>query len=264
MNESMPSTKQAFDQLARNYDSIFTNTNIGKMLRQRTHELLDEIFLPEDIVLVLNCGTGEDVLYLASRGIKVIATDSSAEMIKYARIKIKDGGLENRVIFKQIDFDELDACLDPDEQFDGVVSNFGGLNCSRDLTLLAGELSKYVRVGGRLYLCIMGRFVPWEWFYLGLKGNFSRVIERISGSCMWRGRYIKYYTPGSVIKSFSDNFRAADSRGLGFLLPPSYAGSLVSRYPDFFQLLNRLEKKIESCFAVSCFSDHFIVTFLKK
>ena len=114
MNESMPSTKQAFDQLARNYDSIFTNTNIGKMLRQRTHELLDEIFLPEDIVLVLNCGTGEDVLYLARRGIKVIATDSSAEMIKYARIKIKDGGLENRVIFKQIIATQLQFMKDSD------------------------------------------------------------------------------------------------------------------------------------------------------
>lgn len=75
MNESTSSIRQVFNQLAAHYDTVFTNTDIGRMLRQRTHDLLNGMLTPGQTVLVLNCGTGEDVIYLARQGINVLASD---------------------------------------------------------------------------------------------------------------------------------------------------------------------------------------------
>ena len=43
-------------------------------------------------VLELNCGTGEDAVHLARRGVRVLATDNSPRMLAAARSKIARAG----------------------------------------------------------------------------------------------------------------------------------------------------------------------------
>ena len=77
----------AFDLLAPSYDEDFTRSPIARWLRDQTHARLDALFHAGDTVLELGCGTGEDALYLARRGVRVLATDASEEMLAAARAK---------------------------------------------------------------------------------------------------------------------------------------------------------------------------------
>jgi ubiquinone/menaquinone biosynthesis C-methylase UbiE len=75
----------AFDVFAPTYDVDFTQTRLGKMLRGRVWQVLERYFSPGDHVLELACGTGEDACWLAEWGIRVTATDGSAEMVETTR-----------------------------------------------------------------------------------------------------------------------------------------------------------------------------------
>src|SRR5215207_7784405 len=77
----------AFDLLAPTYDEDFTCSPIARWLRDQTHARLDTLFHAGETVLELGCGTGEDALYLARRGVRVLATDASEEMLAAAGVK---------------------------------------------------------------------------------------------------------------------------------------------------------------------------------
>src|SRR5262245_11506392 len=79
----------AFDAMAQDYDATFSDTAVGKALRDIVWSHLDDTFAPSQHVLDLGCGTGEDALHLARAGIRVTATDSSAEMIAVAEQKLR-------------------------------------------------------------------------------------------------------------------------------------------------------------------------------
>ena len=264
MKNSTLSAGQPFDALARTYDSDFTDTEIGKLLRGRTHEQMAGLFPAGSELLEINCGTGEDAVFLAKLGAHVIATDESAEMISCARDKISRAGLSDKVELKHCRFEELDSVLDKERVFDGIVSNFGGINCSEDIVTLSVTLTQRVRSGGHIFLCIMGRWTPWEWFYLGWQGKFRRIWQRIKGITVWRGGTIRYYSPGRIIQCFAAYCDVSTVSGMGFLLPPTYAGTFVSRNPSLFRWLNSLEKKFESIIGIPHISDHFVLILTKR
>ena len=264
MKNSTLSSAQPFDALARTYDSDFTDTEIGKLLRGRTHEQMARIFTAGSELLEINCGTGEDAVFLAKLGAHIMATDESPEMINCARDKLSRVGLSDKVELKHCRFEELDSVLDKERIFDGIVSNFGGLNCAVDIGSVAKLLSERVKSGGHIFLCIMGRWTPWEWFYLGCRGKFRRIWQRIKGITVWRGRTIRYYSPGQIIQCFAPYCDISTVRGMGFLLPPTYAGTIVSRNPSLFRWLNSLEMKFESIIGIPHISDHFVLILTKR
>ena len=55
--------------------AVFTESRLGELLRQAVWRRLDDVFRPGDRVLELDCGTGEDAVHLARRGVRVLATD---------------------------------------------------------------------------------------------------------------------------------------------------------------------------------------------
>ena len=71
-----------FDALAATYDKDFTFTVVGKAQRQQVYDHIDAIIsVPKALdILELNCGTGEDALYFASKGHQITATDISADL----------------------------------------------------------------------------------------------------------------------------------------------------------------------------------------
>ena len=54
-----------FDGMAADYDRAFTASAVGKLMRSAVQRRLDVAFKPGERVLELNCGTGEDAIYLA-------------------------------------------------------------------------------------------------------------------------------------------------------------------------------------------------------
>jgi len=195
----------AFDKLAPDYDASFTATPLGTLLRQAVWSRLDASFAPGQRVLELGCGTGEDAVHLASRGVHVLATDASPVMAETARRKVAAAGLGEMVDVRRMSIEEVvgshlpptpppgegrkealffpetaSSCLpSPGDReggagrgaggegasFDGAFSNFGGLNCVADLRRVAQGLAAILPSGAPVLVCVMGPFVPWEWIW---------------------------------------------------------------------------------------------------
>ncbi len=60
--------KPVFDAIAEDYDRIFTHSILGNAQRSLIHEYLRCHLHKGQRILDLNCGTGEDAIYLASLG----------------------------------------------------------------------------------------------------------------------------------------------------------------------------------------------------
>ncbi len=70
-------TVLAFDSLAARYDDLFTRSMIGRAQRGAVWDVLLDTFEPGSHILELNCGTGEDALFLAQHDVSVVACDAS-------------------------------------------------------------------------------------------------------------------------------------------------------------------------------------------
>src|SRR6478609_2058626 len=128
-----------FDGMAADYDRSFTASSIGQRMRAAVWHRLDAAFRPGERVLELNCGTGEDAVHLGSRGVRVLATDTSPAMLAVARAKVARAGMTDLVEVAPMAIEDL-ATRCPARSFDGVLSNFGGLNCVADLRGVAHAL----------------------------------------------------------------------------------------------------------------------------
>jgi ubiquinone/menaquinone biosynthesis C-methylase UbiE len=64
-----------FDVLADTYDEVFTRSLLGKAQRAQVWRVLVQAYSTGQRVLEINCGTGEDALFLARRGIAAVACD---------------------------------------------------------------------------------------------------------------------------------------------------------------------------------------------
>ena len=151
-------TATAFDALATDYDATFTDTSLGRRYRNAVWRRVDQRFSTGQHVLEVNCGTGEDARHLAQRGVGVIATDVSQAMVDLAAAKLEEF---DHASARQLAIEAVGGTFEP-ASFDGVLSNFGGLNCVDDLAAAAAGLAGVVRPGGLALVCLMGPFVPWE------------------------------------------------------------------------------------------------------
>src|SRR5579864_4503367 len=112
----------SFDLLAAQYDSNWTNSGPGRPQRNAVWREMIPLFRPGDTVLDLGCGTGEDAERLELFDISVRGLDASPEMVRMARAR----GV-NAEVRKIEDIREIDIV------FDGVISNFGPLNCMENI-----------------------------------------------------------------------------------------------------------------------------------
>ncbi|MEA3017626.1 MAG: hypothetical protein QOI38_2348 [Sphingomonadales bacterium] len=257
MNRATP-----FDGMAADYDASFTASAIGRRMRAATWRRLDAAFQPGEHVLELNCGTGEDAVHLGSRGVRVLATDVSPNMVAVARAKVERAGLAGLVDVAEIAIEDLARHPPGDGAFDGVVSNFGGLNCVADLAGVARALAALVRPGGRALLCLMGRAVPWEWAWHLAHGQPGKALRRLRrGGAQWRGLTIRYPAISAVRRTFAPHFAQRRVAAIGALVPPSYAQSWADRYPGLLAALDRWERRAETLPPLPWLADHYLIEF---
>ena len=69
----------------------------ARLLRETVWERVDAQFRPGMRVLELGCGTGEDAIHFARRGVCVCGTDLSREMLSITRRKADAAGLAERI-----------------------------------------------------------------------------------------------------------------------------------------------------------------------
>ncbi|MFZ0544201.1 MAG: class I SAM-dependent methyltransferase [Candidatus Promineifilaceae bacterium] len=251
-----------FDAFAPTYDNDFTQTRLGQMLRRRVWQTLERYFTPGQHLLELACGTGEDARWLAQHGIHVTATDGSAEMVQTTRRKAQQAGLEQFITIQQRSLQEFTADFQPQTPlYDGLFSNFGGLNTTGDWRPLAQSLAQLVKPGGKAVLVPMGPVCPWETGWYLLHGRFSEAFRRfkkVSQAKIGSATIPIWYPSARQLRAaFAPWFRHLETRSLGFWLPPSYLDHLVNRWPNLFARLNRFESATARL--TSGWGDHYIL-----
>ncbi len=263
----MPVSGSAFDPVASGYDRQFSDTAVGRFQRAVVHRCLEPRIQPGEMVLELNCGTGEDAQWLAKKGCRVLATDISAEMVAITAAKAQRAGLHDRIQTKVLDIRAI-ADQGPDLPVAQLVlSNFGGLNCLSpgELQRFGAALSGFMKPGTVFIAVVMGRFCWWESAYYVLKGRFREAFRRLNGGPLsvrldeqssiptW------YYTPAEFCRFFPE-LRVSTIQPVGFWLPPSYLDPFFQKWPQVLDGLFFLEKKCRGRLWAAA-ADHFLVVF---
>jgi hypothetical protein len=144
--------------------------------------------------------------------------------------------------------------------FDGVLSNFGGLNCVADLPAVARDLAGLLRPGARAVLGVMGPLVPSEWGWFLIHGQPRKAFRRLQhGGAEWRGLTIRYPPPGQMRRAFSPWFVQSRLSAVGALVPPSYAETWAGRHPHLLALLDRCERGFETSPPLPWLADHYLI-----
>jgi SAM-dependent methyltransferase len=248
----------AFDGFAADYDRSFTASAIGQRMRAAVWRRLDAAFRPGDRVIELNCGTGEDAVHLARRGVHVLATDISAPMLAVTRAKVANAGLERLVDVARLGIEDLTQLRAG--PFDGVLSNFGGLNCVDDLPSVARGLAAMLRPGARALLCVMGPAVPWEWVWFLAHGEPRKALRRLRrGGADWSGLTIRYPSIAETRRAFAPYFALRRVSAIGALVPPSYAEAWAARHPRLLAALDRWERRVEAVPPLAWLADHYLI-----
>lgn len=233
-----------WDIAADTYEQDFTTTLIGQLLRRRVWRELDRIFRPDDRLLELNCGTGIDAVYLARKGMTVMACDISSRMVEQARRRADQSRLSGNLDFRVLATEELSALTD-NGQFDGAYSNFSGLNCVGDLVSVRRNLARLLKPGGSVALCMLGRFVPWEiaWFFA--HGDPRKAMRRLRPGVTPASNngapHVRYHPRQEIVAAFSPEFQLRRWKGIGIFLPPSYMEHQARRFPRTIGLLDRVD-----------------------
>jgi SAM-dependent methyltransferase len=249
--------QNAFDALADDYDGSFTATRIGSAMRTAVWARCAARFRPGFRILEMNCGTGEDARWLARQGLQVLATDASARMIEVSRSKLATLPGNQSVQLRTLAWEQL-GTLDT-EPFDGMLSNFGGLNCVADLCAVAASLAGKLKPGAIAILCIMGPRVPWEWLWFLSRGRPASAFRRLRRSAEWSGMTIHYPSIATTVRAFAPGFRLLRAGAIGALLPPPYTEGTFRRYPRILTALERLERRWEARWPLPQLADHYLL-----
>lgn len=164
---SRPAATLAFDRLASEYDALVEG-EIFKHLRARTHQAFARRFAGGSRVIEIGCGTGLDTCFLALNGVRVLACDPSEEMVSRSLRRLAHARCEDRATVLPCGLQDLSSFLDAlaePQGFDGLISNFGALNCVKDLAPLGALAKRYVRPGGVVMLGLMARTCALEVLY---------------------------------------------------------------------------------------------------
>jgi hypothetical protein len=227
-----------FESLAWRYDDLFSRSRIGTQ-RGTVWEVLADAFRPGDAILVLNCRSREDEIFLALLDVSVVACDAAEGVIH----------------------DELCS----GRTFDGVLANFSGLHSITDFQQTARDLAGLVTMGAPLIVCVSTRFCLSEalWFFIHCK--YREAFRRSSGMAgvTLEGRDVKMHYPTlrEVRKSFSPFFLMRSCMGIGVTTPPLYLEPVLHKYPRVVSLLRLIDRRVSHLPFVRTIGDHMLLYF---
>jgi ubiquinone/menaquinone biosynthesis C-methylase UbiE len=259
----MEISRAPFDAVAESYDQRFTFSKIGQAQRSAVWRELDRTFHAGDRVLEIGCGTGVDACFLAERGVKVVACDSSPAMIQIAERRLREMGA-NTVDLRLLAAENL-AEIQQEAPFDGVFSNFGALNCVEDLKAVGEDLGRLLKPGGTALMCFLGPSCVWEVVWYLLKAKPHKAFRRWRSSSITpelapQSRLqIRYYGIRSLQRIFAPLFRLRSWGGVGLLVPPSYVELFAKRFPALLKLAEWADLALARCPVIRGASDHILV-----
>lgn len=257
---------KAFSDQSVHFDHITTGNPMEVWYRNFTRSKVLPYLKPGQRLLELNCGTGLDAVYFAQQGLTVVATDNSEGMLQQTRKKVMDQGLGDTLKVMQCSFHDLSS-LSGEKNFDHVFSNFGGLNCSDDLSRVVNQLDPFLKKGALVHWVMIAPLCPREWLSV-LKGRFSYAFRRLSKKGVPSkidGNHFMtyYYTSAEIIKLFGPKYKVIRLYGMGCFLPPTYMEHFPVRWPRLFALLSSLESRLSDYWPFNRFGDLYLISLQK-
>ena len=253
-----------FDAVAARYDETFTSSKIGQAQRASVWRELAKAFQPGDRTLEIGCGTAIDACFLAKRGVRVLACDSSPQMIAVATRRIHESGLHQLVQPLLLRAEDI-TTLHEHELFDGALSNLGVLNCVENLRDMARDLAALLKPGASALLCWMGPYCAWETIWYLAHGKPRKAFRRLSREGVTARLsdgafvHVRYPTVGALARTFAPEFRLESVKGIGVAVPPSYLEPWAQRHPSLLQFCERADSLMGRCPGIRVLGDHVLV-----
>ena len=260
-----PTMAQApFDSAASRYDLEFTQTPIGRLQRNQVWTQIQTWLRPNQEILELGCGTGEDAVQLARDGRRVLATDLSPAMLAIARQKRDQADLSGSILFEKLDLAEPQLETSG-RTFDLVFSNFGALNCVPDLRPIAEWLAERTQPGAILALVWMSRLFAWEigWHLRRLQPSsaFRRLSAGRSAHTGGGGQVLVWYPNlSTILSAFQPGFRLRAVSAIGAFVPPSYLNRVFSSRTWQLDRLDQLDRALGTYWPIRTLGDHSLIT----
>lgn len=253
----------AFSEKAKVYDAYGQRNSIIRYSRNVIRKIILRNLQKGDNILELNGGTGSDALYFVNKGYNVHMIDISRGMISHSKNKLRSE-ISQLFTIERKSFENLRDL--PKESFNYIFSNFGGLNCTPNISTVIDQFPYVLKDGGFVTLVIMPPICPWElanifWnpkmalrrvpaiFGLPIKAN-------ISGFKFWT----YYYTANNVEKMFDSRYKLISLQSLSLFSPPSFLDYFPLKYPKLFKILLSLDNRLTQHNPFNKYGDFFILT----
>ena len=263
----MEQTRLAFDAAAPLYDTSYEGLPGIRRIRSITSALYLRYFPRGGRLLEINCGTGNDAIFLARHGMSILATDLSPAMLEEARRKIALSNFEHSVEIRHVPFDRLGELRGMD--FDGAYSNLGGLNCTDRLESVAKDLARLVKPGGFLIATVMPSVCLWETAaFLGRfrwQDAFRRMGENGALANLHGGKVRTfYYSPRLFRSLFAPHFEHVKTLGLAVFTPPPNFVRAYRKLGKSIRLLERLDDTFAGIPPFSSVGDHYAIVLRRR
>ncbi len=264
--------QKIFDNYAKDYDEHFTNSLIGKAQRSLVYKFFEKFIQvnssDQQKILELNCGTGEDAIWLSNHGFNVLATDISEKMIDTAISKAEKNAVQ--IQFIQSSVQNILANTN-NQTFNIIFSNFGGLNCisPEELKKLSSECLTLTNKTSFVAFVIMGRKCIWEKFFFTWKKDKQKSKRRKSldgvKAIIDNNEFlIWYYSPKEIKELFNESFEIITVKPIGIFIPPSYLENWIKNKKWLFTILLFIENIFGSFSFLSDYADHYFILLKKK
>jgi ubiquinone/menaquinone biosynthesis C-methylase UbiE len=261
-----------FDVLAGAYDTGFVESLTGSAQRRITYKWLRPMLAskPNMQLLEINCGTGVDAFWMAQKGHTVTATDASPAMIERAQRKAIVTPAPNKPVFQTCAFDQLHTTF-RGRLFDGIVSNFAGLNCVAPaaMTGLAKQFYQLLKPGGYFAVVLFGKHCLWETMYYLLKAQPHHAFRRwtnkkIMVSLTPQVQQPVYYYSIKAFAQLMAPLQLIEKKPVGLCIPPSWMEGYMQQHRRLYQTLVQWEDKTGNASFATSLADHAFMLFKKE
>jgi len=236
---------QGFSREAEFYDADDEKNPVNRWARSLVRKTATRYIPSGGSILEINAGTGADAFWLVEHGYRVHATDIADGMLAAIGRKIELSKHGDRFTVQKLSLTNLEET--DHAPFDGVFSNFGGLNCIPDLSVVVQGMKKVLKPGGWLVWVFMPPVCPWELFQLfrGRARVAARRLKRGGAQANVRGVPIMtyYFTAKQVSKALGQDFEIASLQSLSLLCPPMSMLGFINKFPRLTRSLMRLDEK---------------------
>jgi len=265
----LPEAVRAFDAIAPVFDERYGHWASVAAQRRAVRRVLLRAFPRRALLLELGGGTGEDALFLARHGRRVVVTDGAPAMTRRTAEKARAAGYDDRIVAEQVTLEQFDRFARSrtargEALFDGAYSNFAALNCVPDLSPVARSLASLLSPRSHVVLVMFGPCAPAEVLIELARGRPRNALRRLSpGAIPARigGHPFAVWYPGprAVARQFAPHFRLVRTRGIGAFVPPSAAEPMISRFPRLLAALEWADRLVAG--ALARVSDHMLLEF---